>query len=491
MQRLPLVLACSIALAACTPGVGVDVRRADDAAAPAPPATPIAAPVSMEPSPGLAPPVVASMAADLGGPFESAPTLASAELLPGFDLIGPGYRVAEQAPVVDYFGQFQLRSDVGALLAEGSQVLRLRVRELEAVRALDRVGYSEVFVGAARRSAERPVEAVRQVGAEPVDTASGLPAGIGRYLVRAARNLRELALDLNDVARDAMAGDQEAAPDGRPKKTTGERAQRIVTQATLRYIGYNKARRQIAREVGVDPYSTNPLLDERLDRLAWASWSGAKLTGLAIGMVGGVAGQLLGYARDAYELVWELPPEDLKRRNLQVLAELGITGKPARDLVRHGRAFTLTQQTEFVELLRLPLFAGARRPLFELARHADREVHARFLIDALRMLLHAARSESPQTYAVVVGTAPALQRADGSHIIALPVDHLYWTREIAAFAWRDDLIGRHNLLLVAGNLSTAALDAFSRAGWSVRERVDPHASDEETDAIDGAPTSSP
>ena len=30
----------------------------------------------------------------------------------------------------------------------------------------------------------------------------------------------------------------------------------------------------------------------------------------------------LGYARDAYELVWELPPEDLKRRNLAVLKQL-------------------------------------------------------------------------------------------------------------------------------------------------------------------------
>ena len=72
-------------------------------------------------------------------------------------------------------------------------------------------------------------------------------------------------------------------------------------------------------------------------------------------------------------------------------------------------------------------------------------------------------------------------------MIALPVDYLHWTREIAAFAWRDDLIGSHNLLLVTGTLSPAALDAFSQAGWGVRERVDPHAQTQETGTSQTAP----
>ena len=71
----------------------------------------------------------------------------------------------------------------------------------------------------------------------------------------------------------------------------------------------------------------------------------------------------------------------------------------------------------------------------------------------------------------MLGGSPALKRADGSAIVALPVDYLSWTREIAEFAWREDLIGRRNVLLVTGTLSPTALDAFSAAGWTVRERV--------------------
>jgi hypothetical protein len=445
------------ALVGCATGGALDVK-------------PAAAP------PGLAPMPTSpiAMTADLDGPFEIVSNMPSADLVPGVALTGAGYQVSETAPISDYYGQFQLRSDVGNLTADGAEVLRLRINELGAVRALDRVSSSEVFTDAVARGVERPAEAVQQVVTEPQGTLAGVPAGVGRFLMRTARNIRDLALDINDAAVNAREKDDEAQEQEAAvvQERRNERAQKIATSATLHYIGYNKARREIARQVGADPYSTNPLLDERLDRLAWASWSGAKLTGLSIGLIGGVAGQALGYARDAYDLVWELPPEDLKRRNLKVLAGLGIAGKQARDLVRRSRAFTLTQQTEFIELLRLPLFATARAQLFELALAAEREVHARFLIDSMRMLQAVADDEHrdhPQV--TVIGASPALEYRDGSHVLALPVDYLYWTPEIAQFVWRDDLIGRRNRLLLTGSLSPQALDAFSQAGWIVRERT--------------------
>lgn len=448
-------------LAACTPGVQVDVRPPDDAAA-----TP-AAPTPVDSA--IAPASASSV--DLNGPFEPTPRLPSTSVVHDLPLTGPGYQINEETQVVDYFGQFELRSDVGSLTADGGEILKLRVRELDAVRALDRLSRTEVFKDATARGASKPVEAMRQVGTEPGATASALPVGIGRFLVRTALDLRDLALDINDAARDAMADEADEDADQTDEPSTGTRAQKAATSLTLRYIGYSKARREIARHVGADPYSTNPLLDERLDKLAWAAWSGNKLSSLGWGLVGGVAAQAIGYAREAYKLAWELPPEDLKRRNLGVLADLGIRGKPARDLIRRSDAFTLTEQTEFVELLRLPEFHDARISLFFLALKAEREVHARFLIDAMR-LLHFENAAAPRaSKVVVIGTSIALKRNDGTYVLALPVDYLSWTLEVAQFAWRDDLIGRRNLLLVTGTLSPLALDAFSAAGWQVRERV--------------------
>jgi hypothetical protein len=458
------LLLCCLSFGACTPGVTVDVRRPQPA---------VEAPLATAPSlSAVAMSASAASMTEIDGSFEPSPRLASSELLPDFALTGAGYRVNEQVQVVDYHGQFELRTDVGGLVADGAEVLKLRVRELGAVRALERISSSDVFVEAMKRTGQRPITAIHQVATEPIATVSGLPAGIGRFLVRSALNIRDLALDLNDAARDAMADDEDDDnPDGGDKDEADLRikSQKVAASAALRYIGYSKARREIARHVGADPYSTNPLVRDRLDQLAWAAWSGSKLTGYALGLIGGVTAEAIGYAKDAYELVWELPPEDLKRRNLKILEDLGITGKPARDLVRRGKAFTLTQQTEFIELLRLPLFEPARQGLLEQALQAEREVHARFLIDAMRLLRLV---DAPGASATVIGTSPALRRTDGSYVIAIPVDYLHWTEEIAAFAWRDDLIGGHNLLLVTGSLSPLARDAFSMAGWSVRERVD-------------------
>ena len=39
-------------------------------------------------------------------------------------------------------------------------------------------------------------------------------------------------------------------------------------------IGYSDKKRKIALQMGIDPYSTNTVLQKELDDVAWASWAG-------------------------------------------------------------------------------------------------------------------------------------------------------------------------------------------------------------------------
>jgi hypothetical protein len=403
------------------------------------------------------------------GEFETAVRVPLAELWPGQKAFGPGYQLPEEVPIVDYLGQFRLRTDVGELEAHGVYELRQRLAELPAARELDRLANSAVFADAIQRGAARPIESARLVISEPTTTVARLPAGIGRFLLDRALDVRDLALRVSDAAARAREDDEDT--EGAPERPASERAKDAATAATLRWLGYHKARRDIARHVGVDPYTTNPLIAERLDTLAWAAWTGGRLSGLAWGQVGGLAGEALDLATDARRYAWELPAEDLERRNLGVLAELGIRGRLARDLIYRGKAFTLTQQTEFVELLRLPLFDASRMALFRLALLAGREIEGRFIVHSMRLLLLRARDDTEPLATTVLGTTPALVRPDGGYVVALPVDYLHFSPEIARFAWREDFLGRHNELLVTGTLSPAARDNFSLAGWTVRERV--------------------
>lgn len=402
--------------------------------------------------------------------FEPSASAPLNELWPGQSPSGPGYRLPEEVPIVDYLGQFRLRTDVGELEAQGVYELRQRLAELPAARELDRLADTTVFADAVKRGAARPIESARLVVTEPVATVSRLPAGIGHFLQDRLLDIRDFALNVNDAAVRAMDDEDDEQP-GEDERPASERAKDTATSATLRWIGYQKSRREIARHVGVDPYTTNPLIAERLDALAWSSWTGDKLTGLAWGQVGGFAGEALGVTADARRYAWELPPEDLQRRNLQVLAGLGIEGRPARDLIRRGKAFTLTQQTEFVELLRLPLFDASRLALFRLALLAGREIEGRFIVHSMRLLLLRSREYTEPVATTVLGTTPALVRPDGGYVVALPVDYLHFSPEIARFAWREDFLSLHNELLVTGTLSPTARDAFSQAGWTVRERV--------------------
>ncbi len=452
-----LLLITTFLLAACTPGARVDVRR--DVVPTTPPTA--AAEAALEVPAG------ASNIQRLPPEYEAAPALELAAIDRSLRASGIGWLVRTPVPIADYYAQFDVRTNVGNLRVSGRDLLAIRLAELDAVRALDKITASDAFVDAAERGVARPVEAVTTLVDAPGETLSNLPRGIGRYLVRTARRVGELAVDLADASRDAMADDDEKTGHGGSGRTFSEKAQSTATSASLRWIGYHRSRREIARHVGVDPYSTNPLLDERLDRLAWADWTGRKLVGFGIGAIGGIVGEGLSISTRAYELAWELPPEEIRRRNIKALEALGVTGKPARDLLRN-RAFPLTLQIEFVDLIGAQHQRHLAVEWAALGRVAEDERDARFLVLSLRMAADI-QSREPGARGAIIGGTPGLIHNNGQQTVLLPVDHIHWSDQIAAFAWRDDLIGEHPTLVTTGTLSELARESFSQAGWTVIE----------------------
>jgi hypothetical protein len=55
-------------------------------------------------------------------------------------------------------------------------------------------------------------------------------------------------------------------------------------------IGFSDTKRKMAIKLGVDPYSTNPVLQHELDGIAWASFAGGSTFYLATLPIGGGAG---------------------------------------------------------------------------------------------------------------------------------------------------------------------------------------------------------
>src|SRR5437899_6823716 len=113
-------------------------------------------------------------------PVEPMPTLDAAMLAPADLLNGTGYTIDARAPVVGYMGQFTVRAPAGTFDADGTEMLAIRVRELAAIAKLSQLSQTGVFADALAAAALKKGSAVEHAVMNPVQTISGIPAGVGR-----------------------------------------------------------------------------------------------------------------------------------------------------------------------------------------------------------------------------------------------------------------------------------------------------------------------
>jgi len=182
--------------------------------------------------------------------FEAPAVLSAKYLLSPEMISGPLFRVDEQVPTDGLRGLFTLRSDLGTFTVPGRDLLKIRIAELPAIKQLDDTSKTDVFLKAAGDAAARPVDAAVNIITNPVGTAEALPGGISRFFGRVEAGAESIAKSANESDKST---DQKAQ----------ETAQR-VGDVTITALGFEQVRRQLAKSLGVDPYTTNPVLAEKL-----------------------------------------------------------------------------------------------------------------------------------------------------------------------------------------------------------------------------------
>ena len=105
--------------------------------------------------------------------------------------------------------------------------------------------------------------------------------------------------------------------------TVEEAAVRAVGKTTADAFGYDDQRRRIARELGVDPYSTNPVLTQRLDDIAAAAFAGG--LGISAFKAAAPGGMIISSTTTLSDWVWDQAPGDLKVQNERSLLAMGVT----------------------------------------------------------------------------------------------------------------------------------------------------------------------
>ena len=114
-------------------------------------------------------------------------------------------------------------------------------------------------------------------------------------------------------------------------------------------IGYSDKKRKIALEMGIDPYTTNTVLQKQLDNVAWASWAGGFSFSVATLPISGAAKAALTVTNlnsTVEDLLREKSPSELEQINRAAFRAMGANASDI-DRILHGGAFTPTQATTF------------------------------------------------------------------------------------------------------------------------------------------------
>jgi len=393
--------------------------------------------------------------AQSGQGYESPPSLPTVRIAPAGLTKATDFDVSDPVRIERFMGTFQLHSPYGTFRVCGVDMLAIRVRELQAIEQLRKVESSTAFTDALAKSAKGTVNTVTSLVTDPGTTVENIATGAGTVLGRIGYSLKSGAQNVGDKA-SRRSNETNARPSGDPEPPafTGDP------------LGYNKARREWAKQLGIDPYTTNPVLRPLLDNAASATFAGNFAVSAAVGMVAAPLQYASDFESTVRDSVWNQPPLDLRKANEASLLQMGIPADSVRAFLRN-RWYTPTLQTALVAALGTLQAVADRDTVMRAATAVQGEVPARLLLRSIVLLGDYHRKRTPLARVRMHGIVPVGTTGDGSLVASAAVDYLYWNEEAAAFAAAGDLAARKRLLLVGGQVSARASHEFTRARWSL------------------------
>jgi hypothetical protein len=416
---------------------------------------------------------------------ELEPVVDAASLVQPALLSAPGVELDPHVELRGHMARFRLDTPFGPLVADSVELLAEREAEMPALAALDRVTRSEAFVDAAGNRIAATARALAHIALHPVESVLGIPAGVARYFGQRLRSVGDRAQKLSDRAARELGSEGDPFPDdsgpmidaGAPEEGTQRARKRWyhrvgneVEREAKRQIGYNQVKRELAARLGIDPYTRNPLIQQRLSSLAWVGSGGHFGAGSALGAVGGVGADVLAQGGRINDIVWKTSPGDLRALNLARVQAWCGDRLLARWFLRRG-AFSPTLQTGLVDALDALRPAGGCDALLELAMTADSELEARFLVNAMRMLAAHLGADAAGGSLRPVGAGLAWETVQGEWLLPLPVDRLSWTGDLRAFLDRREFRIERKTVLIGGDASLLARRGLAQRGWNVVVRA--------------------
>lgn len=351
-----------------------------------------------------------------GGATESPPTLKASAILPKSMLSAPGCRVDETVKNDGYLNTYTLRTPEGELKVVSTALLAARLQECAAIAAMDKVDPAGQFGNAVVQKGKNTVQGAVNLVTSPVKTLGSALSGVGKMFARAEESLVE--------SKSSKYEDNPAAA----------------------ALGYSRSKREIAKKFGVDPYSTNPFLKERLDRLAGADYAGSLLaTGASAAIPGavGIGVSAAGTGKWLTDMDVAIPPADLRRANRDKLKAMGVPADLAEAFIDNTDLSPVHQTIIVSALTAMPRTAN-REAFIAFCLPTDSEDLALFRERMAIMFSNFDAKKEHIDRFERVGRFVAGRTANGGLVFCFPLDMLAWTATNAGLGakLKETLAGR-------------------------------------------------
>jgi hypothetical protein len=391
---------------------------------------------------------IAADSTQAAGEYERPPVLNANMVLPKSVLKSEHFTIDQKVLNDGLVNSYKVSSPHGDFEVTSSVALYKLLGEIEAMAAMAKTEQSASYQAALRESGMNTLEGAKNLVSNPVDSVAGAGRGLSSLVSRAG----------------------EAVFQSNPGETEDSRMKQL--------IGFSQAKREIAHKFHVDVYSTNKELQDHLDRLAWADYTGGITISVAALPVGGAAKVVYSSSnvvRLLNEAIALTPPAELKRQNREKLEKMGMDPNLI-DLFINNVQLSPRQQTYIVAALEAMTEAVNREVALMIALPVKDPEEAMAITTLI--IMHAGYNNNvtklKQLYPVkrILGA----RDAEGDLVLLLPVDHLTWNAKLdgvlASVTEESARLGngkRHMYLL--GTASDVALDQLKRRGWNVRTRV--------------------
>ncbi|HYQ98221.1 MAG TPA: hypothetical protein VEO92_07615, partial [Candidatus Nitrosocosmicus sp.] len=176
--------------------------------------------------------------------YEPSTTLSASQILPPELLAGPNHRVEERVSNDGYLNTYRVVSKFGTFVAVSTPMLRKRISEINALVRMEQIEGTQEFTSSLREAGTDTLVGFKNLVTHPVDTVKGAASGLAVAFRR--------------------AGDQ----------LTGPKRSEAEDSRVKDLIGFSKTKREYAYQLGIDAYTDNEKVQDRLNEISWAGYSG-------------------------------------------------------------------------------------------------------------------------------------------------------------------------------------------------------------------------